>query len=836
MLSFIKKYFRPYEHWPLILVFLATIAFLLALANEANKWSELEKHYQGTSTPIFTLKANNQDLLGIASTSTFSLLGGYFLTKDQVRGGLRLSSNTNFELESVDGKWIITPDKPFKNDELIKITFTLGLGPNENSFETWQWAYQVKHPFAVIATEPINRSTNVELDQPIVIRFSHDIFYSAENSFRISPPTIGDFKHVGRNLVFLPKKPLNSNTIYKIELLKDLSLKNSKEGLADNFTFEFQTTPTKEELKNLIMQPRSSLNIFSPDAEPAIYFKNLVNKKSADIHIYKFNSIDQYIKSLGETQAPWWAKFPTRKTYDASQLEEVLSFEKDVSDNLINFPFKLPANYYLAELTAPNGEMLEQAWFQVSNLTAYSQVSPNKILLWVNTYQNSPVSRANLSLLGNDSLGETNDQGLFSFALPDTIRETAVNPDKRQELYVKITAAKDSLVLPLFDFESAYFTQDIAALNSSDIEWNLSKSNFTTADTIKLSATKISASDKLSARLINPNYINYFYSSVSIKDLDFVISSSSLASIEINYYALLPSIYELEIFNHDKLIGTKQITIESCEHRTPNEPATSFPLSGAQISGFTIATNISPAPNRFLFQEFNNDLSHYTLSSSSNYSMVLSSSSLLTSVIQSNNSYLIDQITVKNNHHDTLPLWSQTASNLIVANEVASAIELAREFNKLNQLSCNNYLEKVVQKRGTTSQITAYQLSDGGISLTSENLSNLELTTLIALTDPAPFDQYALKTYFINSHDDITATQEQSALSLAGLAFLNEPVLNRIASWLDYHRPTAKEKAYLVLAINRLGAVEWSKQLGRTISKTEKEEPLIQKLLSFLAK
>jgi hypothetical protein len=832
------KNFKLTEHWPLVLVFLSTVAFLLALANENKKIQSIEsRHLQNQIISFVELKPLDKNLLGMATNSSFKLTGVNQLDEEVIQRDLIFDPPISYSLNFRGSYWEVSPLSNFKDNELVKISLKTNVNHTER---LWHWAYQAKEPFDVVNTNPENRSTGVGLMNPIIIRFSHDIFYSGDQYLSISPKVAGNFKHVGRNLILTPTKPLQSNTIYQVRISKNLPLKNSKERLANDYLFSFQTSPTTIDIKNYTQTDHKTEYVFTPQQPPNSYFPNQKKSTNSTIKLYLFPSEDLYIDSLKLTEAPWWSTFKDRAYYQPTQLKSILSFNvRPDSNNTITFPFKLSPGYYLADFNQ-NKKSVKQIWLQITNLSAFSSVGDTKLLFWINNERDQPVE-ANISLYKGGSLGQSTTSGLVLINTPTIIKDTAKLAEKRQQLYYKITNHNNTLILPVFDFSSAYFQANfLENVDSKANNITISKFNYKPGENIELHASG-QLSSNLSIELSSPYYRDFLYKPLVIRKSPFNGTTTPLSAL-ISTRNLLPGLYTLKSFKQEALVNTKMITLENCSNITllnnhdkvsalnvkykENKTITNT-LDNIVINHSSQYLSLSPTSQPTLF---NNTKKLKML-------QIVNSNSTFNGIIYTNKQYqVLNNVhsNINNNTEADYPVWSQTASNLSVQDMIS--------YNSLNQDNnlpsfasfCQDYNVNKINKLSTTSKITIYQLTDGGISLNLNSPSNLELSVLVALTNREAIDQSALINYLVNKHDDINGNQLQSALSLAGLAFLNQPVLNRITSWLDFHRPTAKEKVYLAIAINHLGATSWSEQIINGLGRDERNSSIVKKLLIYI--
>ena len=109
-----------------------------------------------------------------------------------------------------------------------------------------------------------------------------------------------------------------------------------------------------------------------------------------------------------------------------------------------------------------------------------------------------------------------------------------------------------------------------------------------------------------------------------------------------------------------------------------------------------------------------------------------------------------------------------------------------------------------------------YQQEDGGISLVPAGSSDLQVSALVALTDPDAFTKGALREYFTAILADPKATRERHIYALAGLAGLHATVLPQIQAAAD-DDVTIRERLMLGLGAAALGDATTARSIARAL-------------------
>lgn len=106
-------------------------------------------------------------------------------------------------------------------------------------------------------------------------------------------------------------------------------------------------------------------------------------------------------------------------------------------------------------------------------------------------------------------------------------------------------------------------------------------------------------------------------------------------------------------------------------------------------------------------------------------------------------------------------------------------------------------------------QATKYQSYSGGLQLLPYSSDDLELSAISAhLFDSSVFDTKALESYFNSALSDKKSDISRISLALYGLSAFHSPVLTKIESVKNNKSLTIKDKVYIALALDSLGAKE----------------------------
>jgi len=134
----------------------------------------------------------------------------------------------------------------------------------------------------------------------------------------------------------------------------------------------------------------------------------------------------------------------------------------------------------------------------------------------------------------------------------------------------------------------------------------------------------------------------------------------------------------------------------------------------------------------------------------------------------------------------------------------------------------NNYFREKNDK--PEFQANKYQGYTGGLQLLPYSSEDLELSAISAhLFEDGVFDKLSLKNYFSQSLNDTKADIPRIARALYGLTAFNEPVLTKIQRVKNDKALTLKDKVFIALALDSLGAKEEARSYYKQMIKPSVE-------------
>ncbi|NLL51108.1 MAG: alpha-2-macroglobulin [Peptococcaceae bacterium] len=340
--------------------------------------------------------ALNSDRLGIEIDTEFLLSSNQPLAKNEVQEALKIEPQFDYSLDKMDG------GKKYKIIPLAKLDpnkiYTLSYDQDGSGRENMSWAFQTKSKFHVVRSLPANQTTNVPINTGIEITFSHDNFdlNTAKDYFSISPQVKGSWEKHKKTLVFVPDK-LEPATIYQVVLQKDLALKGTKETLAQEYAFSFETAPLQQETESFVLSLDTALTEFSTTEKPVFpvhFYGGDVKAGELAVHIdlYRYPGYQEFKKSLGQRdKIPRWSYLAWNQyqeelnpAYKIAGYDTKL-LSADTYTHYLAFPQTLQPGYYAAEFSVK--DCVRQVWFQVSDLAVYLSQGTEKSLFWAHNLQ-----------------------------------------------------------------------------------------------------------------------------------------------------------------------------------------------------------------------------------------------------------------------------------------------------------------------------------------------------------------------------------------------------------------------------------------------------------------
>ena len=330
------------------------------------------------------------------------------------------------------------------------------------------WAFQAAAPLNVITTVPGDQATNVPVDTGVEMTFDQDGALDVASHFSIQPPVKGAFEQHGRTVAFVPEDPLEPGTLYTVTLTRGVSLEGSDQVLEKGLRVRFETAPIQPPTGPVPAPPYLWFGFDRPMIEVRRNERPIlavsIAASSAELQhapfsvdLYRLSSETAAIDAIQRlTVAPYWATLSNDGLVSTDGLTRVASFTaraealSELGESTFVLPTSMEAGWYLVEIPRP--ERAAQTVLQVTDIAAYSAVATDRLLVWANDIATGePLADASVAIVGGDSLGLTDADGLLVTKTPASIRSAAAGTDgarAQQQLAIRTDDGR-SLVVPV---------------------------------------------------------------------------------------------------------------------------------------------------------------------------------------------------------------------------------------------------------------------------------------------------------------------------------------------------------------------------------------------------
>lgn len=402
----------------------------------------------------FQMEANTQDSTGIDPETSFTLTASEDVSEDFIEESLKVEPEVDVQIKKVgEGEFEITPSEELEVNDVY--TFSL-----ETADQSFSWAYQVQDNFKVYGTLPGDKIAAVKANTGIEIYFSHEQydFDNISDYFDVSPATQGLFEQHRKALVFVPTNGLTPETIYTVTVKAGLPVVDSDKVLAEDYTFQFETSGEPAEYGNSYFSFTQEYYESAVKEELGVMMNynsrgGAVPQESFEVEFYKFADVDAYIKELERKNTiPSWCNYScTDFRYNLGGLQPAGSFEailakKGYLDYFYIPSAKLDAGVYVMQ-TAIDGKDY-QTILQVTDLSAYYNISETDTLVWVNDLSTeSQVQNAKVEIIGVDDTFKTDKDGVATFTTESTWKNDYRNA---VSFIIKVTAPDGKVLVNTF--------------------------------------------------------------------------------------------------------------------------------------------------------------------------------------------------------------------------------------------------------------------------------------------------------------------------------------------------------------------------------------------------
>ncbi len=556
----------------------------------------------------FSIKATLGDSIGVEASTSFTITSKDIVDPADLKENIRLVPAAPFDFEKIDDHTFrVTPDSPLSDRTVYRIEISASfIADTGIRFEReFSWAFQVKDTFKVQNTLPGNFSDQVPLDTGIEIAFSHENLENAKDHISISPNVKGFFETHGRTVVFVPQS-LEAGKIYTVTVDNDLSVVGSDETLAEDYVFQFETSPTS--YRRGSRQPSFAFTDdvvqFSPEdaiALPVYAYQNA--ETTLPISVFAFSSSDQFADALASKAAqPQWASWAREShVYDTSTLTSISKTDIQIQTYEVNryntrsyvvLPDDLDNGFYLVE--ADYGGEMKQVYVQVTNLAAFSTITDTDTLVWAhNVETDEAVSGAKVTVIGTNSGATTDKQGIATLATTGFMSE---GDNLYFVKHLRIQDGNDEVILEL-EREFNYYSYYNPGGRTSDDYWRYiytDRQTYLPGDTVNywgfVESREEGSVDSVRVELTGSGYSNGYGEEIALSNVEASVDNGAFSG-KFDLDQVSPGYYSAKFYVGDDLIQTRTISV-----RTYTKPAYGISLtpdSRAVFAGEDVTFDVS---------------------------------------------------------------------------------------------------------------------------------------------------------------------------------------------------------------------------------------------------
>ncbi len=235
--------------------------------------------------------------------------------------------------------------------------------------------------------------------------------------------------------MFVPSRSLKARTLYTVTLKRGIALPGTGQRLLRDVTMRFETRGRGLGTSRLVLpdrwtdaarreRPTITVDFYRDDEGPRTI------PRTVPVTVHRFARMNAALAAYERLAvAPDWAS-TGGAPISTSGLQRVLTARPAVHhvtdpnddvavDPYLQLPTTLPAGWYLLTLT--HAGLRQQAIIQVTDLSAYADVSETQTVVWVNSVRTGRAVRGATIRLDGHALGRTNRQGLRLATTPDAV-------------------------------------------------------------------------------------------------------------------------------------------------------------------------------------------------------------------------------------------------------------------------------------------------------------------------------------------------------------------------------------------------------------------------------
>ncbi len=404
----------------------------LAAADSDGRWGRVELPAPRT---LVELEPSEVDETGIPIDATFRLISRDGIPAQQLASQLLVEPAVEMsaEIDAAAGAVLLRPVEPLEPGAELRFSLT-----DDSGAHLGTWTFHVRTPVAVVETIPHHERTNVPTDTGIELTFDRDGVLDPETAFSIEPQVKGQFERRGRVLSFVPRKPLQEDTVYRVTLAAGVGTVDPGSHTTQDTVIQFAT----RQARRTKVRPPAVFNARVAEArtgEPPIVEVYVRGKATprVTVDVFRIGSTAALESALADVRGSneWPYRERVIDTADLQQLESQQGTLQSVdpwdrSRRALTLAAPLPVGSYVLVVpprggTGPGSQLL----LQVTDLSAYAHISTTSSVFWVNDVRSGkPVPGARVSLVGGAELGLTDLKGLLQLDTPEPLAADQPTP------------------------------------------------------------------------------------------------------------------------------------------------------------------------------------------------------------------------------------------------------------------------------------------------------------------------------------------------------------------------------------------------------------------------
>ena len=338
---------------------------------------------------------------GVAPETAFALTFARGAKEEELRAMLATEPELSYALSGGGKEWMLTPEEPLSKNTV----YTFRVRDAENAIVR-SFAFQTQTGLLVNDMYPRDGSSWADVNTGIELSFNTENV-DMQQHFQIEPAVKGSFLLRGNSSVFVPDEPLTQDSVYRVTLKAGLTAPSGV-ALEQDVTFSFQTVGDEDEYLHRLSLYGDFAEAFLPGDPIVVRAEGgkYIQDTDLDVTVHRLADVETYAKLLQERDNYYKTRTGPRKEFVVSTeaLEETLRAQLKLTHNdyfgFFTLPQELPEGCYVITAQGVDGTGMEQflqKLVQVTNLSAFTQSSNGKTVIWLNNAADGkPVASADV--------------------------------------------------------------------------------------------------------------------------------------------------------------------------------------------------------------------------------------------------------------------------------------------------------------------------------------------------------------------------------------------------------------------------------------------------------